>query len=89
MVEGVSSMSQTVGMPNATAADVVALLRDWSVETTPTSAAKVNRFADHLAPGAAVNVTFLPGSDPADTVAVSKRLRAAFWRCWLWPNAMY
>ncbi len=75
-MEGVSSMSQTVGMPNATAADVVALLRDWSVETTPTSAAKVNRFADHLAPGAAVNVTFLPGSDPADTVAVSKRLRA-------------
>ena len=60
----------------ASAAEVVALMRDFSVETTPTSAAKVQRFADHLAPGTTVNVTFLPGSDPADTVAVATRLRA-------------
>lgn len=76
MVEGVSPMSQTTGMPITTAADVTSLLEGWSVETTPTSAAKVARFADHLAPGAVVNVTFLPGSDPSDTVAVARRLRA-------------
>lgn len=57
-------------------ADIVALMRDFSVETTPNSAAKVARFAEHLAPGTTVNVTFLPGSDPADTVAVARRLRA-------------
>jgi methylenetetrahydrofolate reductase (NADPH) len=55
--------------------DLTSLLADFSVETTPTSATKVANFADHLAPGTVVNVTFLPGSDPADTVAVSKRLR--------------
>jgi len=57
-------------------ADIVALMRDYSVETTPNSAAKVARFAEHLAPGTTVNVTFLPGSEPADTVAVARRLRA-------------
>jgi len=61
---------------HVTEGDVVALLKDFSVETTPASAAKVASFADHLAPGTVVNVTFLPGSDPADTVAVAKRLRA-------------
>lgn len=54
---------------------VVALMQGFSVETTPTSAAKVVSFADHLAPGTTVNVTFLPGSDFADTVAVATRLR--------------
>ncbi|GHD42432.1 methylenetetrahydrofolate reductase [Thalassobaculum fulvum] len=69
-------MSQFAVSPRASAADVVALMRDFSVETTPTSAAKVASFADHLAAGTTVNVTFLPGSDPADTVAVARRLRA-------------
>ncbi|MCR9267808.1 MAG: metFprotein, partial [Alphaproteobacteria bacterium] len=54
---------------------VVALMQGFSVETTPTSAAKVTSFADHLPSGTAVNVTFLPGSDFADTVAVATRLR--------------
>lgn len=76
VLEDVSPMSQMPAVPRVTAADVAALLSDWSVETTPASAAKVARFADHLAPGTTVNVTFLPGSDPADTVAVAKRLRA-------------
>lgn len=69
-------MNQLTALPRASAADVVALMRDFSVETTPGSAAKVDRFAEHLAPGTTVNVTFLPGSDPADTVAVATRLRA-------------
>jgi methylenetetrahydrofolate reductase (NADPH) len=71
-----SPMSQSTAFPRASADQIVALMRGFSVETTPTSASKVANFADHLAPGTTVNVTFLPGSDPADTVAVARRLRA-------------
>lgn len=69
-------MSRLFASPRASAAAVVALMRDYSVETTPTSAAKVRHFGDHLPAGTTVNVTFLPGSDPADTIAVARRLRA-------------
>ena len=62
-------------MALATARDVTALIEGFSVETTPASAAKVASFADHLAPGTTVNVTFLPGSEIADTIAVATRLR--------------
>lgn len=62
-------------MAQASERDVVALMRGFSVETTPASSAKVASFADHLAVGTTVNVTFLPGSDPADTIAVAGRLR--------------
>lgn len=48
---------------------------NWSIEVTPTGASKVESFADCLAPDTSVNVTFLPGSDPMDTIAVSKRLK--------------
>ena len=47
----------------------------WSIEVTPAGAGKVESFADVLAPGTDVNVTFLPGSDPADTALVAARLR--------------
>ena len=47
---------------------------DWSIEVTPTGATKIESFRDCLNPGTTVNVTFLPGSDPADTVAVAQRL---------------
>jgi methylenetetrahydrofolate reductase (NADPH) len=46
----------------------------WSIEVTPAGATKVDRFASCLSPGTTVNVTFLPGSDPMETVAVAKRL---------------
>ena len=46
----------------------------WSIEVTPAGAEKIDRFADCLDPGTTVNVTFLPGSDPMTTVAVSERL---------------
>jgi len=55
---------------------VVSLLSGFSVEVTPASAAKVEDFSAHLAPGTTVNVTFLPGSDTADTVSTCARLRA-------------
>jgi methylenetetrahydrofolate reductase (NADPH) len=60
---------------SASTSDVMALLADFSVETTPTSASKVANFADHLAQGTTVNVTFLPGTDSAETIAVAARLR--------------
>ena len=47
---------------------------DWSIEVTPTGATKIESFRDCLAPGTTVNVTFLPGSDPMDTIAVAQRL---------------
>jgi len=46
----------------------------WSIEVTPAGATKIDSFAACLAPGTTVNVTFLPGSDPMDTVAVAERL---------------
>ncbi len=47
----------------------------FSAETTPASAAKIVDFREHLRPGTVVYITFLPGSDFNDTVAVAKRLR--------------
>ena len=46
----------------------------WSIEVTPAGATKIDNFADCLDPGTTVNVTFLPGSDPMDTVEVAERL---------------
>ena len=46
----------------------------WSIEVTPASATKIESFADCLDPGTNVNVTFLPGTDPMDTVSVAERL---------------
>ncbi len=48
--------------------------QNWSIEVTPTGATKIESFAQVLPEGTTVNVTFLPGTDPLDTIAVSKRL---------------
>ena len=50
---------------------------NWSIEVTPTGATKIESFRDCLAPGTTVNVTFLPGTDPRDTIAVAERLHNA------------
>jgi methylenetetrahydrofolate reductase (NADPH) len=47
---------------------------EWSIEVTPTGATKIESFRDCLSPGTTVNVTFLPGTDPAETIAVAERL---------------
>ena len=47
---------------------------DWSIEVTPTGATKIESFRDCLQPETTVNVTFLPGTDPMDTIAVAQRL---------------
>jgi len=49
--------------------------KNWSIEVTPPGAAKIESFSDILAENTTVNVTFLPGTDPVDTVNVAKRLR--------------
>jgi methylenetetrahydrofolate reductase (NADPH) len=55
---------------------IVDFTTGFTTETTPGSAAKVADFRDHLRPGTTVYVTFLPGTDFADTIAVTSRLRA-------------
>ena len=60
-------MASTIEMISKAAAD-------WSIEVTPTGAMKIESFRDCLSPGTTVNVTFLPGTDPAETIAVAERL---------------
>ena len=55
--------------------DICALMYDFTLETTPSSAAQIQDFSETLRPDSNVYVTFLPGSDYRDTVTVSKRLR--------------
>jgi methylenetetrahydrofolate reductase (NADPH) len=47
----------------------------FTIETTPGSALKIPDYRSHLRAGATVSVTFLPGSDFADTVTTAKRLK--------------
>ena len=54
---------------------IIDLVDGFSIETTPGSATKIPDYREHLRPGTSVAVTFLPGSDFADTVALAKRLR--------------
>ena len=56
-------------------AELTDFMSGFSVETTPGSAAKIPDFREHLRPGTTVYITFLPGSDFNDTVAVARRLR--------------
>jgi methylenetetrahydrofolate reductase (NADPH) len=51
------------------------LMSGFSVETTPAAAQKLGSFREVLRPGMAVYITFLPGSDFADTVATAKMLK--------------
>jgi len=55
---------------------VIDFLQDFTIETTPGSAAKIPDYRDHLRAGTSVSVTFLPGSDFADTISTAKRLKA-------------
>ena len=48
--------------------------QDWSIEVTPTGATKIDSFAACLPEGTTVNVTFLPGTDPLDTIALARRV---------------
>ena len=54
---------------------IVDLVTGFSIETTPGSALKIPDYREYLRPGATVSVTFLPGSDFADTIVTAKRLK--------------
>ena len=54
---------------------IVAFMTGFTAETTPGAAAKTADYREHLRPGAVVYITFLPGSDFDDTIAVAKRLK--------------
>ena len=56
------------------------LLSDYSTETTPGHARRIADYRALLDTGRQVNVTFLPGSDFADTIATAKRLKAEGFR---------
>lgn len=72
------SLPDIHGMSETTA-DVKRWISDFmsgfTVETTPGTAAKTPDYRAMLHPGTKVAVTFLPGSDFADTIATAKRLR--------------
>ncbi|MFC4352657.1 methylenetetrahydrofolate reductase [Fodinicurvata halophila] len=59
--------------------DMKAAVRDFmegfTVETTPGASAKTADYREMLRPGTSVAVTFLPGSDFADTIATAARLK--------------
>ena len=59
----------------STIQNIQQFLTGFTAETTPGSAAKIPDFRHHLRPGTVVYITFLPGSDFNDTVAVASRLR--------------
>ena len=54
--------------------DIARCAGNWSIEVTPVGATKIDSFVAVLNEGTTVNVTFLPGSDPLDTIATAKRL---------------
>lgn len=55
--------------------EITDFMKGFSLETTPGSAAKIGDFREHVRPGDTVYITFLPGSDFNETMAVAKRLR--------------
>jgi methylenetetrahydrofolate reductase (NADPH) len=55
--------------------DIVDFMDGFSLETTPNSAAKVGNFNECVRPETPVYITFLPGSDFADTISLATRLR--------------
>ena len=68
-------MNSLTPLDNTVRQDICAFMHDFTLETTPSSAAQIQDFSETLRSDSKVYVTFLPGSDYGDTVTVSKRLR--------------
>ena len=54
---------------------IIDLLSGFTTETTPGAAAKIADYRVYLRPDTTIFITFLPGSDFTDTIAVAARLR--------------
>jgi methylenetetrahydrofolate reductase (NADH) len=53
------------------------MLQGYSIEVNPRESKSVDAAPDRLDPGTDVFLTWIPGADPADTVAVAAKLRRA------------
>lgn len=67
----VTSLNETDPMKQ----QIIDFMSGFTIETTPGSALKIPDYREHLRPDCKVAVTFLPGSDFADTIATAKRLK--------------
>ena len=54
---------------------LINIMRSTTLEVTPGGAAKVTDFSSMVRPGCTIYVTFLPGSDFADTLTTVRRLK--------------
>lgn len=70
----VQAMTQSAVTNDGAKQRVAAFMAGFTAETTPGSAAKTPDYREHLRPRTVVYITFLPGSDFDDTIAVAKRL---------------
>ena len=53
---------------------ILNLSKNWSIETTPNGAKKIDDFSKILNKGTSVNVTFLPNTDPNETIEICEKL---------------
>ena len=73
-METAQAMTQSAAANDGVKRQIAAFMTGFTAETTPGSAAKTPDYREHLRPGTVVYITFLPGSDFDDTIAVAKRL---------------
>ncbi|MFL2790547.1 MAG: methylenetetrahydrofolate reductase [Paracoccaceae bacterium] len=55
--------------------DITKLLNNFSLETTPSGAKKIESFSNFVRPSTTIFITFLPGTDYNETVLTAKKLR--------------
>ena len=71
----VQAMTRSAATNDGVKQRIADFMTGFTAETTPGSAAKIPDYREHLRPGTVVYITFLPGSDFDDTIAVAKRLK--------------
>ena len=54
---------------------ITRMLKDFSLETTPNGAKKIDSFSEFVRPETTVFITFLPGTTYDETVSIAKKLR--------------
>ena len=52
---------------------IVKFLGDFSLETTPFVAEKIENFSEFIRPSTTIFITFLPGSDYKKTISTAKK----------------
>ncbi len=68
-------MEYTQNLIDNNLTEIKNLLKDFTAETTPFSADKINSFREILRPKTKIYVTFLPESDFKDTIRICHRLK--------------